>query len=74
MASREQMSAAIDALVDEQRSRCPWFLRADWYPRSFAERKRALAEIRKSGDHAAFRRAAELSSWLSRACSAESAA
>jgi hypothetical protein len=57
---------AVNALVDEYRTRCLWFLRPDWYPTTVDERIRALEQIERHGDNAAFRRARALREWLSR--------
>ena len=64
---------AIDRLVDEFRSRCLWFLRADYYPTTRAGRLRVLAYIERHGDVQAHRRAAALREWLSRPSSEASA-
>jgi hypothetical protein len=64
----------IDRLVDEYRVRCLWFLRADYYPATDAERLRVLDEIQRNGDREAFRVAGELRQWLSRPSNARSAA
>jgi hypothetical protein len=58
------IAAEIDALVDEYRTRCLWFLRSDYYPRSVQERIRVLDAIARQGDLAAYRRAARLKQWL----------
>lgn len=49
---------AVDALVEEYRQRCLWFLREDYYPRSDAERLKVLDYIQRHGDREAFLRAA----------------
>jgi hypothetical protein len=56
---------AIEALVDETRVRCLWYLRPDYYPTSDAARLRVLASIERHGDRATARRAAALRQWLS---------
>jgi len=58
--------AAVNALVDEYRTRCLWFLRSDWYPATLDDRLRALGYIERRGDNAAFQRARALREWLSR--------
>ena len=58
------ITTAIDALVDEYRSRCLWFMRSDYYPRTTQERLRVLDAIASHGDLAAYRRAASLRQWL----------
>jgi hypothetical protein len=65
---------AVDALVDEYRQRCLWFLREDFYPSSLEERLRVLDYIQRHGDREAFRRAAEVRKWLSPSSSEKSAA
>ena len=65
--------AAIDALVDRYRARCLWFLRADYYPTTDAERLRLLTYIEQHGDVAAYRQAGKLKRWLSQSSSAPSA-
>lgn len=60
----------VDALVDEYRARCLWFLRPDYYPANVAERIRVLQYIERYGDMSAHRRAAELRKWLSHSSSA----
>lgn len=61
-------------LVDEYRSRCLWFLRPDFYPRTSAEILRVLHEIEAHGDLRAFQRSADIRRWLSQRSSASSAA
>lgn len=65
---------AVDALVDEYRQRCLWFLREDFYPASLEERLRVLEYIQRHGDREAYRRAAEVRTWLSPSSSEKSAA
>jgi hypothetical protein len=64
---------AFRSLVDEYRARCLWFLRADYYPDTVVERARVLDAIAAHGDALAFRRVAELRTWLSRTSSDASA-
>ena len=61
-----EVAAAIDALVDEYRTRCLWSLRSDYYPRTTGERLRILSAIERNGDLAAYLRASTLRQWLSR--------
>ncbi len=56
---------AVNALVDEYRVTCLWFLRKDYYPQTTADACRVLESIERHGDVAAFRKAAELRQWLS---------
>jgi hypothetical protein len=65
---------AVDSLVDANRLRCLWFLRADYYPSSDEERERVLLQIERHGDRDAYRRARELRRWLSPRCNDRSAA
>jgi hypothetical protein len=58
------MTANIDRLIDENRLRCLWFLRADYYPATDDERLRVLEYIERYGDRDAYRRATELRRWL----------
>ena len=67
------LDAALNALVDEYRTRCLWFLRPDWYPGTRAERLRALGYIERHGDVSAFRRAGAMRRWLSRTSNETSA-
>jgi hypothetical protein len=71
--AREDIAAAVNALVDEYRHRCLWFLRADYYPTTDEERLRVLAQIERNGDREAFRRAGKVRQWLSQTSSAHSA-
>ncbi len=72
-AAHEDIVRAIDALVDESRSRALWFLRPDYYPRTDDERRRVLLDIQKHADVDLYQRAARLERWLSRHSSAASA-
>jgi hypothetical protein len=67
------VAAAVDQLTDEYRSRCLWFLRADFYPRTDADRLRVLDYLERYGDRAAFQKAAAARQWLSRVSSERSA-
>jgi len=62
--SPAQVRAEVARLVDEQRSRCLWFLRPDYYPESDEEIERTLRAIERSGDQNAFRCARKLRQWL----------
>lgn len=64
----------LDRLVDEYRTRCLWFLRPDFYPRTSAEILRVLHALEAHGDVRAFQRAADIRRWLSRSSSESSAA
>jgi hypothetical protein len=54
----------VNALVDEYRTRCLWFLREDYYPQSASDACRVLEYIERHGDTEAFRKAASLRQWL----------
>jgi hypothetical protein len=56
---------ALRALVDENRHRCLWFLRRDYYPSTPEEALSVLAAIERQGSLAAFQRCAEIRQWLS---------
>ena len=71
--TREEILRQIDALVDAQRSRCLWYLRADYYPKDDAERLRVLEAIQRHAGLVAYREAARLKQWLSPTSSATSA-
>ena len=61
----DQVGAEVRRLVDSYRSRCLWFLREDYYPRSREEILRVLEQVERSGDRAAFVRAGAIRRWLS---------
>lgn len=64
MAASTDSVASVNALVDEYRVRCLWFLRTDWYPVTLEDRLRALDYVERNGDNAGFRRARALRGWL----------
>ena len=64
----------VRRLVDDYRVQCLWFLQADYYPATAAERERVLRLIERHGDVTALRRVAEVRTWLSRRSSGTSAA
>ena len=64
----------VNALVDEYRAQCLWFLREDYYPQTLAEACRVLEAIERHGDVTAFRKAAALRQWLLQNSSVPSAA
>ena len=66
------LKKAVDALADEYRSRCLWFLRTGYYPTTKDEQLRVLDYVSRYGDANGFRRAKALRSWLSRPSSAVS--
>lgn len=55
----------VRVLVDRYRSRCLWFLRDDYYPRTRNEVLRVLGYVERYGDRDAFGRAASIRQWLS---------
>ena len=65
---------AVDMLVDDYRTRCLWFLRADYYPVTRDQRRRILDYVQRYGDRDAYIRVEGLRRWLSQPSSAESAA
>ena len=67
------LDAEVRRVVDEYRSRCLWFLREDYYPRSSEEILRVLRQIERCGDREAFRRVAAIRQWLSPSSNARSA-
>jgi hypothetical protein len=69
----DEAEKAVDALIDEYRTRCLWFLRPDYYPTTTEERLRLLGYIERHGDLQAYRRVSSLRQWLSHRSSATSA-
>jgi hypothetical protein len=65
---------SVNALVDEYRTRCLWFLREDYYPQTPTDACRVLEYIERHGDVSAFQKAATLRRWLLQNSSAPSAA
>lgn len=74
MSSLEERRVELRRLVDETRSSCLWFLRADYYPESVEEIVRTLAAIEKRADRDTYVRARRLREWFSPTSSAKSAA
>ena len=70
----ETLMKNVNALVDEYRTRCLWFLREDYYPQTSTDALRVLEYIERHGDVTAFRKAATLRQWLLQNSSATSAA
>lgn len=64
----------VQALVEETRSTCLWYVRQDYVPQTVEQALPLLDAIARHGDLATFRRVAELRTWLPRASSASSAA
>jgi hypothetical protein len=69
----EAIQREIDELVEGYRSRCLWFLRPDFRPRTNAEILSVLGHIEAHGDRAAFQRVAAIRQWFSRHSSERSA-
>ena len=65
---------ALHALINDYRTRCLWFLRPDYYPKTPAEQLRVLSYIQKYGDQDAHIRASRLRRWLSQLSNANSVA
>jgi hypothetical protein len=59
-----EVASAVRLLVDAYRDRCLWHFRRDYYPATREEALGVLEAIERQGDREAFRRAAELRSWL----------
>lgn len=70
----QHLDRAVDALVDEYRERCLWFLRPDFYPETVDQRLRVLKYIERYGDQTAYRKAAKARRWLLQSSSETSAA
>lgn len=64
--THEDLSRAVDALVDECRVESLWFFRPDYYPRTDLERQQVLDAIQERCSRDVFRRAGTLKTWLSR--------
>lgn len=56
----------INALVDEYRSTCLWYLREDYYPQTKDEVLDVLDAIARHGDVRAFQKAEEARRWVLR--------
>ena len=69
----DSTEAILKALVDSNRVRCLWFLRADYYPTSDTGRQRVLGYIERYGDRETAAQAASLRQWLSQHSSEDSA-
>ena len=63
----------VNALIDQYRARCLWFLREDDYPVDREDMLRTLDYIKRYGDLEAFHRASTLAAWLSTPSSGRSA-
>lgn len=56
--------AEINALIEEYRDRCLWFLAPRYTPTTPDEAMRTLNLIERYGDRAAYQRAERLKKWL----------
>jgi hypothetical protein len=74
MQNQDQLMNSVNAMVDEYRTRCLWFLREDYYPESLADVARVLDYIERHGDKEAFQKAATLRQWLLQNSNVSSAA
>ncbi|MPZ20645.1 MAG: hypothetical protein GEV06_22450 [Luteitalea sp.] len=70
----QTLADAVNALVDEYRTQCLWFLRPDYYPATREAQLRILDYVQRYGDRRAHLRAAMLRQWFSQTSSAVSAA
>ena len=68
-----EIARAVDALVDECRVSCLWYMPADYHPASDEERWNVLDLIQQHADLSTFKRAGELKRWLSPPSSSASA-
>jgi hypothetical protein len=64
---------ALHRLVDEQRDRCLWYRRRDYYPRTLPEALRILDAIDRHADRATFQATARIRAWLASSSSGRSA-
>jgi hypothetical protein len=69
----ETIQHELDQLVEDYRTRCLWFLRPDFRPRTGGEILSVLRHIETHGDRAAFLRVAAIRRWLSQHSSESSA-
>jgi hypothetical protein len=65
---------AFRRFVDDNRERCLWFLRADYYPATREDAAQVLQLIERYGDRRVLSRVADFRRWLSRRFSETSAA
>lgn len=70
---RQPLNAELRRLVDEYRSSCLWFLRADLYPETPEQALRVLRQIERHADREGFVRAARIRQSLSPPSSGPSA-
>jgi hypothetical protein len=60
----QSVMTRVNALVEEYRIRCLWYLREDYYPGSVPSAIRVLEAIQQHGDVSAFKQAGALRQWL----------
>jgi len=72
-ADTRTLADAVNALVDDYRTRCLWFLRPDYYPATSAQRLQVLDYVQRYGDREGYVRAATLRQWFSQISSGDSA-
>jgi hypothetical protein len=58
--------SAFRRFVDDNRERCLWFLRTDYYPATPEEAEHILQLIERYGDRRVLSRVADFRQWLSR--------
>ena len=68
------LADAVNTLVDDYRTRCLWFLRADYYPATREARLRVLDYVQRYGNRDAHVRAATIRQWLLQSSNADSVA
>ena len=68
-----EIDIAFRRLMETQRSRCLWYLRGDYEPKTSEEKLRILEAIERNGDREAFLEAARIRAWFSARSSAGSA-
>lgn len=55
----------VNALIDQYRTRCLWFIKEDYYPAGREDTLKILDYIKRYGDREAFHQASTLATWLS---------
>lgn len=63
--SLAEIDSAFRRFVDDNRERCLWFLRADYYPATHEEAAQVLQLIERYGDRHVLGRVADFRRWLS---------
>lgn len=62
---QDDIQKQLAALIERYRSRCLWFLAADFVPETPAQAVRVLEYIERYGDREGFVQARRLKQWLS---------